>query len=72
MLKMNANDPSVVLTLAPDCKHLRGRLKQAWRRLIKQIKDTAQFGLKADAILGFVQKSKKHGKIVRSQNGKRT
>ena len=72
MLKMNANDPSVVLTLAPDCKHLRGRLKQAWRRLIKQIKDTVQFGLKADAMLGFVQKPKKHGKIVRSQNGKRT
>ena len=67
----NTNDhPLMALTLAPECKHLRGRQKDTWRTIAE--KEREEFGCKADAMLGFLKRTKKHGKIERSHLWKRT
>lgn len=61
---MNVNDhPTVALTLTPEGKCLRSGPKETWRRTVE--KERVGFGLKADGMLGFVQRTEKHGKIER-------
>lgn len=41
-------------------------MKNTWRRIPVVEKERAEFGGKADAMLGFLKRTKKHGKIERS------